>query len=1432
MTGATPSPVSSPSTGPLPVEGEGRRLLVATAVTSHRHQPEWDRPELAQARREVIELFTGRFGYRHLSELGLDPTRQQLIAGLEEVCSPLAADPIGELDMLAVYITCHGHVLDDTGEHVLVTSDTHPEHLGAAVTTADLTAGMLRGTKVRRLLLMLDTCQAGRGGNELAAAALSRLTDTWGRQPGAGMAVIVSAQPSEEAATGVFPRLLRQAVDAVPVAGHGPQALDLQALVTEMNKHAPGHQRIGIEQVRMTGHAPTFLPNPRHDPALDGVDLAVQQAAEWRAQADERELAFQEAVVRKAMGSHDAPGGGWWFTGRHTALHDLTTWLNTPDPARPLRVVTGDPGSGKSAVLGLLATLADPDRRHTVPAHTLGLPSGAVPTIGVVDTRLTAQQATTEQILHALASAARLDATSLGRLLAGLEPMLRQRGKPFTVLLDGVDEAATPHDLVGRLLAPLVDHAQGRIRLLVGTRPHMLPALAPGLHRGDVDRVIDLDDERYADTDAMTAYTLRTLLGAVAGSTYRDRPRHRLLPVAEAVVNAAHPSFLVARITATTLASQPPVTDPEDPGWRRSLPRLPGPAMRRDLDTRLGVEAARARDLLLPLAFVQGNGLPWEDLWAPLASRISRRDYTDKDLLWLRDHAGSYIVENTHEGRSLYRLYHQALVEHLRDGADHRAVHDAFVDVLLDRVPLGADARTAWFRTHPYTRAHLATHAAEAGRVDEIITDPEYLVYADPDTLLPALQHTTTDAAVRTRAIYRNTVHRDLTPAQRRLTLAIDATRFDDTTLATELAHNLPWRPRWATGKQTSTTHRATLTGHTWPVRTVACTEIDGQPVAVTASSHDRAVRIWNLTDGTLRTTITGHTGRTRAVMAVACTEIDGQPVAVTASGDGTVRVWDLADGTIRTTLTGPMEVVVPVGALACTEIDGQPLAVTGSGDGTVRVWNLSNGTLHTTITGHTGPIEAVACTEIDGQPVAVTASSHDRAVRIWNLTDGTLRTTITGHTGRTRAVMAVACTEIDGQPVAVTANSHDRAVRVWNLTDGTLRTTITGHTRPVRTVACTEIDGQPLAVTGSGDGTVRVWNLSNGTLHTAITGHTRPVMAVACAKVDGQPLAVTGDGDGAVRVWDLEATESQATSVTDGTDTLAVTWVEVDGQPAAVTGSGDGTVRVWNLSNGTLRTTITGHTGPVEAMACTKVDGQPVAVTASRYDRAVRVWNLTDGTLRTTITGHTRPIRTMACTEIDGQPLAVTASGDGTVHLWNLSNGTLHTTITGHTGPVEAMACTKVDGQPVAVTASNHDRAVRVWNLTDGTLRTTITGHTRPIRTMACTEIDGQPLAVTASSDGTVHLWNLSNGTLHTTITGHTRPIRTMACTEIDGQPLAVTASSDGTVHLWNLSNGQGELLFRQNGIQALTVTPNIEIVNSTGWDLVVTHRIQRLSY
>jgi hypothetical protein len=76
--------------------------------------------------------------------------------------------------------------------------------------------------------------------------------------------------------------------------------------------------------------------------------------------------------------------------------------------------------------------------------------------------------------------------------------------------------------------------------------------------------VIDLDAPRWADRQALTVYTIRNLIEASPNSPYRNAPPHQARSVADAVADAADPSFLVARITSTTLAAGT-IADPTDP---------------------------------------------------------------------------------------------------------------------------------------------------------------------------------------------------------------------------------------------------------------------------------------------------------------------------------------------------------------------------------------------------------------------------------------------------------------------------------------------------------------------------------------------------------------------------------------------------------------------------------------------------------------------------------------------------------------------------------------------------------------------------------------------------------------------------------------------------------------------------------------------------
>src|SRR5208337_4743994 len=159
-------------------------------------------------------------------------------------------------------------------------------------------------------------------------------------------------------------------------------------------------------------------------------------------------------------------------------------------------------------------------------------------------------------------------------------------------------------------------------------------------------------------------------------------------------------------------------------------------------------------------AYAEGTGLPWENLWAPLASAIAEVPYTDSDIEWLLDHAGAYIVEESEDGRSVYRLYHQALADHLRLRGRTAEIQRRLTTTLSEQTPDRiSGAGKDWLRASPYVRQHLAAHAAQAGMLGELVADPLYMVAAEPDRLLRALIAHSQDLPRELVHVYQGTIH-------------------------------------------------------------------------------------------------------------------------------------------------------------------------------------------------------------------------------------------------------------------------------------------------------------------------------------------------------------------------------------------------------------------------------------------------------------------------------------------------------------------------------------------------------------------------------------------------------------------------------------------------------------------------------------------------
>jgi len=735
--------------------------------------------------------------------------------------------------------------------------------------------------------------------------------------------------------------------------------------------------------------------------------------------------------TRRARGQRSAARGGDLFRGRTAALGRARGWLTAVQPPGQPLVITGQPGAGKSAVLARAA---------------LSVEAGQ----GGPGLAFHARAATIGDFLTALADLTGIDtpasADELITTLAGLPGQ-----SPVPVVLDALDEAASDRDRrqITEALAELAVLPWLRVALATRTMAVGSPfapgglLAALGVTARDDRNLIDLDSNTYFDLGGLRQFAVALLAQdgmdypgppGAAWTQYRAQPgaRDRLAAV---IADRAGRNFLVAAMAAVPLSAARTMTDPAAEGFDPAgIPSGVGEALSKYLD-RLPDQQRRERDreLLTALAYARGSGLD-DPTWLAFTAALGY-DASIADLDALRHSpAADYLLQTTTAERGyrpVTRLFHQALTDELIAPRHQPSDESALLDMLLRLA-----GHTGW--QDRYLREHAAEHAAAAGRLDQLLEDPLYLLTVDPARLVPHLDAARSAPARAAAAVYRQSAHllAGLDRPMRASKLELTAHHLGYRALAARIASaapGRPWQTRWSHGRQ-ATDHQV-ITGHNGPIWAVAAGTLpDGTPVIISGST-DGTVRVWRMTDGTpLGEPLAGHDGWVTAVAAGALP--DGTPVIISGGWDGTVRVWRMTDGTpLGEPLAGHRGPILAVAA--GTLPDGTPVILSGGDDGTARVWRMTDGTpLGEPLAGHDGAVNAVAAGTLpEGTPVIISGSTVG-TVRVWRMTDGTpLGEPLAGHDGRVTAVAAG--TLPDGTPVII-SGSQDRTVRVWRTADGT----------------------------------------------------------------------------------------------------------------------------------------------------------------------------------------------------------------------------------------------------------------------------------------------------------------------------------------------------------------------------------------------------------
>lgn len=553
-----------------------------------------------------------------------------------------------------------------------------------------------------------------------------------------------------------------------------------------------------------------------------------------------------------------------------------------------------------------------------------------------------------------------------------------------------------------------------------------------------------------------------------------------------------------------------------------------------------------------------------------------------------------------------------------------------------------------------------------------------------------------------------------------------------------------------------------TLSGHQDWVRAVVVTD-DGR-LALSAS-HDKTIKIWELSSGREVRTLAGQGGWINSVAVSG----DGRVALSASSSERQIKVWNLEDGQLLHTLEGHE---APVNDIALTP-DGL-LALSASHDRTLKLWNVQQGTLIHTLKGHEGWVRAAAITP-NGR--FALSAAQDKSLRFWDLIQGQELRTLQGHEASVQSVA------LNPEGRFALSGSADKSVRLWDLRSGQVLRVLRGHTAPVTAVLF--FRNWRRALSASTDKTLRVWDLATGQTVRTLVGHSASIHGVALTP-DGR-RALSASADKTLKVWDLASAENLS-PVAGHTDTVRAVCLTPNSRLVLST-SVDGTIKVWDASSGREVHTFAGHEEPVNALAVTADGAQIISASA---DNSLKLWDIRSGHLLRTFVGHIDWVRGVTISP-NGR-LALSASSDTTIKWWNLSNGQLLRTLYGHTGWVNDVALTP-DGR-FALSASD-DHTLRFWDLASGESPYTLAGHEGWVMAVAIAP-DGRH-ALSASQDGTLRLWNLANGKEVATLSDHTDWVTDVVfCPD---NRLALSASQDKTLKIWDLESRQVLATFHTDG-------------------------------
>jgi WD40 repeat protein len=228
--------------------------------------------------------------------------------------------------------------------------------------------------------------------------------------------------------------------------------------------------------------------------------------------------------------------------------------------------------------------------------------------------------------------------------------------------------------------------------------------------------------------------------------------------------------------------------------------------------------------------------------------------------------------------------------------------------------------------------------------------------------------------------------------------------------------------------------------------------------IYVATCSHDKTVKIWNVSSSFYWTLISTYSQHTSYVYGLEWLDND----TLASGSHQTIKLWSPTTGQTKRTIQTNQWVYSL--KLLNTNIH----LAAGLRNGDINIYNINDGNLVSSLKGHTDSVNDLVQVSAD----LLASSSGDKTVRIWNLTTNTCKFILTGHTDQVNGLKQIT-------PNILASGSKDRTIKLWDITTGELIRTLTGHTGDIWW-SVDLLNSQTL-VSGSWDQTIKLWNWSTG---------------------------------------------------------------------------------------------------------------------------------------------------------------------------------------------------------------------------------------------------------------------------------------------------------------------------------------------------------------